>query len=184
MDAKLFRLPTQPNFFAEIGRADPFDANQRQKFSQLPAQSIRFPGYAAPMSDGRLVTDYAAHCESNIPAGRQFPTKHWMQNHAPEIIEISRRVSARRTGAVYAFDPNVVPPPATKVICKPDSCQRIATYAAGGIGLEREGADAPELFGTYSPITGAPALPAHTPLTSRYEGGRNSLRGRVGPALG
>ena len=176
----MFRLPTSPNYYS----ADTVPLIKNREPGQLPSPDSRFPGWAAPMSDGRLVTDYAAHCESSIPAGRQFPTKHWMQNHTPEIIDLSRRIAARRTGAIYAFDPNVVPPPATKVFCKPDSCQRIATHAAGGIGLEREGADAPELFGTYSPITGAPAPAAHTPLTSRYEGGRNSLRGRVGPALG
>jgi len=180
MDAKLFRLPTAPDYYS----ANTVTAYKNRGTPQVPSPDSRFPGWAAPMSDGRLVTDYSAHCETSIPAGHQFPTKRWMQNNTPQIIEMSRQLAARRTGAVYAFDANVVPPPNLKAYCKPDSCKMVVTGAPGGIGLEREGADAPELFGTYSPLEGFPAPAAQTPLTSRYEGGRNSLRGRVGPVFG
>jgi len=178
MDAKLFRVTTTPNYYET--NSVPVINNRTP--SQLPSPDSRFPGWAAPMSDGRLVTDYSAHCESSIPVGKQFPTKHWMQNHATEIINASRQLSATRTGAGFPFDPTVVPPPQTKVFCKPDSCSRVTTHAPGGIGIEREGAVAPELFGTYNPVSGIPAPPAKISLTSQYEGGRNSIRGLIGPS--
>ena len=179
MDAKLFRLPTQPNFFAEIGRADPFDASQRQKFSQLPAQSIRFPGYAAPMSDARLVTSYQNHCSQNIPTGRQFATKEWMTHNAVDIIGITRDRAAKQTGAIYGLDKTVVPPPVGYVNCTRSDCTRTATNAPGGIGMEREPSEVPELFGTWESSSLLGPQKPNTGLTTFYEGGINTPRGNV-----
>ena len=177
MDARLFRLPTKPNFFTEIGTADPFDISQRQKYSQIPVQSSRFPGYAAPMSDGRLVTSYQNHCSQNIPTGRQFATKEWMTHNATEIIQVIRDRAAKQTGAIYGLDPTVVPPPAVLVKCTHSDCTRTATHAPGGIGNERAPSDVPELFGTWESSSMSPPPKPVTALTTHFEGGINTPRG-------
>jgi len=177
MDARLFRLPTKPNFFAAAATANPFDVHQRQKFSQLPTEDIRFPGWAAPMSDGRLVTNYQNHCSQNIPSGNQFATKEWMTHNATELIQVSRDRNARQTGAIYGLDTSVVPSPASIVECTRSDCTRTATHIGGGIGTERYPNAVPELFGTWeTPATGRVSM-ANVPTTLRYEGGRNTPRG-------
>lgn len=183
MDAKLFRLPTKPNFYTEIATANPFDADQRQKYSQIPTHDSRYPGWAAPMADGRLVTNYQNHCSRNVPAGHQYATKEWMTKSAADIISINRKRYAQQTGAIFSFDRSVVPPAAMKVRCGPDNCERIVTGAPGGIGTEREGCQAPELFGTWDAAADGwmPAPQANIGLTHRYEGGRNTPRGQFGP---
>jgi hypothetical protein len=183
MDARLFRLPTQPNFYAAASTADPFDKGQRQKYSQAPTEDTRFPGYAAPMSDGRLVTSYQNHCSQNIPSGKQFATKKWMTNNASDIIQISRDRAATQTGAIYGVDFSMVPPPVTLVECTRSDCSRMATQKEGGIGVERAPDTPVELFGTWDPrITGVTPKP-NTATTTTYEGGRNTPRGNRGPEL-
>jgi hypothetical protein len=180
MDARLFRLPTEPNFFSNAGTANPFDINQRQKYSQEPTRDIRFPGWAAPMSDGRLVTSYKNHCSQNIPEGKQFATKDWMTHNAEELIRVSRERLAYQTGAIYGLDSSVVPPPAGLVECTRSDCTRTPTMLAGGIGNERAPEEVPELFGTWDPRISAAPRHSNTSITTRYEGGRNTPRG--GPA--
>jgi hypothetical protein len=180
MDARLFRLPTQPNFYTAANTPNPFDINQRQKNTQRPTEDIRFPGWAAPMSDGRLVTSYANHCSQNVAAGKQFGTKDWMTHNAEEIIRVTRERLSYQTGAVYGLDTSVVPPPAGLVDCTRSDCTRTPTHLAGGIGIERAPDALPDLFGTWDPTTfNVPPKP-NTPLTTQYEGGRNTPRG--GPA--
>lgn len=181
MDAKLFRLPTAPNYYQPLQAAAPIDINELAKSQQLPAPNSRFPGWAGQMSDGRLVTNYDPNCESNIPAGRQFPTKEWMQKNADEILFMSRKRSAMITGAIYPLDSTVVPPPNMKAKCSPSGCEFTPTNVPGGIGLEREGADVPELFGTFQFPATSPPPATYIGLTQTFEGGRNSLRGRSGP---
>ena len=176
MDSKLFRLPTNPNFYAAIASADPFDSEQHRQ-SQLPAPDSRFPGWAGKMADGRLVTDYRNNCSQNIPTGSQFATKEWMTKNAVEIIRLGRERMAEQTGSLYGLDPSVVPPPALIVKCKTNDCERHVTNADGGIGTERADAEAPELFGTWTSqaFSGAPKPLLQT--TTRFEGGRNTPRG-------
>lgn len=139
------------------------------------------------MADGRLVTDYEPHCANNIPAGMQFPTKAFMQKRADEIIGLSRRLSAKRMGADYMLDSSVVPGLAEIVSCTRSECTRTRTenidssdagtnmWGGAPIGTGRR-ETVPELFGTYTiPYTIAPT--PRTGYTTRYEGGRNSLRG-------
>jgi DNA-binding transcriptional MocR family regulator len=95
MDSKLFRLPTSPNYYGPLESAPPVDVREIAANQQAPAPDSRFPGWAAPMSDGRLVTNYDPHCASNIPAGKQFPTKAWMQKNSDSIIELSRKAIAK-----------------------------------------------------------------------------------------
>jgi hypothetical protein len=176
MDSKLFRLPTSPNFYSGIASADPFELREQQKRSQLPTSDTRFPGWAAPMSDGRLVTDYASHCSQNIPSRQQFATKEWMTKNAEQIIRVTRERLSQSTGSIYGLDTTVVPPPALIVKCATDDCTRTATNAPGGIGMERADSAAPDLFGTWEYSDIAPTV-QRTPITTTYEGGRNTPRG-------
>lgn len=178
MDSKLFRLPTKPNFYAAIATASPFDFDQRQKHTQLAAVDPRYPGWAGQMADGRLVTSYQNHCSRNVPTGQQFATKEWMTKNAVKLIDLSRQRYAETTGAVYAFDKSVVPPPVAVRSCSRADCGLKETGAAGGIGVERADAAAPPLFGTWEPehpLFGAPK--PSISMTQRYEGGRNTPRG-------
>ena len=178
MDSKLFRLPTNPNFYSGIASANPFNVENQQKRTQLPTADSRFPGWAAPMADGRLVTDYQNHCSQNIPTGQQFGTQEWMTKNAIELMRVARERCAQQTGAIYGLDASIVPPPALIVKCATDDCLRMPTDKVGGIGMERADAPAPELFGTwdYSEWTATAPTPA-VALTSVYEGGRNTPRG-------
>jgi hypothetical protein len=176
MDAKLFRLPTSPNLVRSVASARPADIGQIGKAQHFPAPDARFPGWAGPMADSRLVTDYSSHCSKNIPTGRQYSTKEFMQKNAEDIIALSRRRQAEITGADLPFDTSVVPPPASVIECKPDSCKITATKRLGGIGMERLDA-APDLFGTFQIISPVPAPRPNVSLTRTYEGGRNTPRG-------
>lgn len=175
MDAKLFRLPTKPNFYAGIAAADPFDINQRQKYSQVASPDSRFPGWAAPMSDGRLVTSYQNHCSQNVPTGSQFSTKKWMTHNATDIIQTIRERTAKQNGAIYGLD-NVVPPPVSIVACTRADCTRTPTKMQGGIGVERV-EEVPELFGTWDARITTVAPKPRVAITTVYEGGRNTPRG-------
>lgn len=137
----------------------------------------RFPGWAAPMEDGRLVTDYRPHCNQNIPAGKQFATKEWIQTNTDDIISVSRARYAQMTGAVYAYDKTVEAPPETLVKCDKVDCVFMPSGKADGIGVERLDR-APELFGTYTMTKLIPPAAPHIGLNKRFEGGRNSWRGR------
>ena len=174
MDSKLFRLPTNPNFYANT--PNPFNPDVKGKFSHLPTPDTRYPGFAAQMSDGRLVTDYQPNCSKNVPTGKQFATKEWMTRHGTELIRISRERYAQQNGSGYRLAATV-PPPAVVVQCNADDCSRRVTDAPGGIGVERSGSAAPHLFGTWEPnmVKAAPQTVAG--LTTRFEGGRNTPRG-------
>jgi hypothetical protein len=178
MDAKLFRLPTQPDFYQSIQSASP--VNKIHKAPHIiPAVDSRFPGWAGPMSDGRLVTDYNPQCTKNIPVGKQFPTTLWMQRNADDIIQYSRSRSAIDTGSIFPFDSTVVPPPSSKVSCTRSECKMVSTGINGGIGLARNEETVPELFGTFNSDTLFPTKEQVQNVrgTVNYEGGRNSLRG-------
>jgi len=175
MDAKMFRLPTTPNFYPG---GVPVDVRTIAAGQEAPAPDSRFPGWAAPMSDARLVTNYQPHCSANIPAGKQFPTKAFMQQRASEIIDYNRKVFAERMGADRPFDDSVEAPPALRSKCTKSGCTLEETGFSSGIGMERAGAACPELFGTFAPTAGSyRAAVSHTSLTMRQEGGRNSVRG-------
>lgn len=178
MDAKLFRLPTTPNFYAAAQATNPFDVESRGAYSQLAAPNSRYPGYAAPMSDARLVTDYRNHCSRNVPAGKQFATKEWMTTNALNLIELSRKRQADAAGAIYGADPSTVPPPVATVDCSAFECRVTKTEAPGGIGTERASTATPALFGTWEPLVRTKDAPKpFLALTSVYEGGRNTPRG-------
>jgi hypothetical protein len=184
MDPKLFRLPTSPNYY-EHDAAAPITIGRLAKGQALPAADSRFPGYPAQMEDGRLVTNYEPRCVDNIPAGQQFPTKRFMQRNGDSLIEMSRRISAKRMGADFMFDTTVVPPLAEVVSCTRSACKRTANYGSPDEGANPYGGapigtgrhePVPELFGTYTVPYSTPP-PPKIKYTTQYEGGRNSLRG-------
>lgn len=177
------RSTTQPNLFY----TPPYGAAYRlgMRSAKAPAKTLepavdnRYPAFAAQMQDGRLVTDYRNHCSRNIPAGSQFATKQWMVSHGEDIIRMSRQRQAEWTGAALGLA-NTVPPPADIVHSTPFNSEVMATGAAAGIGVIRADAAAPDLFGTF---TVAPSMAEtrankkNIATTTKYEGGRNSLRG-------
>ena len=170
MDSKMFRLPTAPNFYKSTAPVD-----IRQHSHSIPAPDSRFPGWPAPMSDARLVTDYMPHCSKNIPANKQYPTTVWMQKHGDEIIDFARKRAAETMGGMYEYDSSVVPNAVAVVQCTKSECSRHTTEAPGGIGIERHDG-VPELFGTYSIQSMESPKSVHM-FTTHYEGGRNSKRG-------
>ncbi len=183
MDAYGFARPTYPDLFARQPMGTEFRIAQRvtdppTKVIQ-PAQDNRYPAYAAPMEDGRLVTDYRNHCSRNVPAGAQFSTKQWMVHHSDDIIRLSRFRQAEWTGASLGTA-NTVPPPADIAHSTPFTNDIMPTNAPAGIGLERADAKAPELFGTYTinPSDRESRInKKNIATTTKYEGGRNSIRG-------
>jgi hypothetical protein len=145
-----------------------------------PARDNRYPAYAAPLEDGRLVTDYRPQCTKNIRPGQQFYTKMWMVHHATDVIHESRQRQVEWTGASLPLA-NTVPPPAAIVHSTPFYSEVNATNMNNGIGVERANTPAPELFGTfwYDPtISELQNNRKNIAVTTRYEGGRNSVRGK------
>jgi hypothetical protein len=172
MDSQMFRLPSAPNLYRPTA---PVDIRTMAKNQSVAAPNSRYPGWPAPMSDARLVTDYSPHCSHNIPAGRQFPTKVWMQKNTDAIIQSARIQTAYSMGGVHLYASNVVPPPTEVASCSRSECSRSATGAPGGIGLERR-EPVPELFGTYSLPFTPEVGQAGQMLTQVEEGGRNTRR--------
>ena len=176
MDSKLFRLPQTPNYYAAQTSAAPWKESVLRSRAGAPAEDARFPGWAAPMSDGRLVTDYRPHCETNIPVAAQQNTRIWIQQNTDEIIRVSRDRMSELTGMANAVDSSIVPPPAVVVKCSTAGCEMKQTGAELGIGVERADATAPLLFGTWQVQNLEPATAPHVSLTRKYEGGRNTPR--------
>jgi hypothetical protein len=186
MDSQFFRVATQPNYYHGLSSYQAERLANKTTVSSRntqPSMDSRFPGWAAPMADGRLVTDYRPHCNQNIPAGKQFATKEWIQTNTDDVIAISRARYAQATGAIYAFDNTVEAPPQSLVKCNKVECVFMPANTQDGIGVERVYDRAPALFGTYQlPKMRAPV--AHVGLNQKFEGGRNSWRGREFDPMG
>lgn len=183
METNPFTPNTYPNLFERtlLDQRVPRVSSFIPVKETSPARDIRYPAYAAPMSDGRYLTDYRPQCSKNITTGQQFNTKRWMIEHANDIMNESRRRHAEGSGASLLMS-NTVPPPATRVYSTPFESEIQRTNLINGIGVERANAAAPDLFGTYSfepTIAELQANQKHIQVTTRYEGGRNSIRGRI-----
>jgi len=178
-----FSKNTYPNLYHNLPFGTEYKAAQKAYVAPAkqiyPARDNRYPAYAGPMEDGRLVTDYRPHCASNIRPGNQYNTKLWIVNHAEEIIGESRRRQVEWSGASLAMA-NTVPPPADIVHSNPFYSEVNATNIRNGVGVERANTPCPQLFGTF---TYEPTMSEirnnrkDIGLTSYYEGGRNSPRG-------
>ena len=111
------------------------------------APDSRFRAYAAPMSDGRLVTDYRQACVGRAPPGTQLAVKQWSIHNTDEIIRLSRLRQVQNTGQALGTASTELPP-AVLQQCSTDSCSIRPTGARAGLGLERTDV-APSLFGTF-----------------------------------
>lgn len=148
-----------------------------------PAPDSRYPAYAALMSDARLVTDYRSKCEKNVPVGQQFATHQFMVHNANALIEESRKRQAIWNGALFGLAATQ-PPPATVQRCDADGCRFEGNRDIFGLGIERASEPLPALFGTFETDPGMTERAKdvrRVALTTRYEGGRNSMRGIEGP---
>jgi len=178
MDDEGYRLPQSPWFFSRPSKhhvAQQARAAAVPKKSTAPTQDSRYAGWAAPMNDGRLVTDYRPQCEANIPTGMQFATKSFLQNHAEELMHMSRQRQVEQSGAALPYN-SIVTMPANKYVkCDTTQCYT-KDGAEKGLGTERA-ESVPELFGTFSPKYASSAAPSQPTLTRAYEGGRNTPRG-------
>lgn len=179
-----FSRNTAPHLFSNPPMGTGYHEAHRATFGTTkettPARDVRYPAYAATMSDGRLVTDYRPQCTKNIRAGSQFHTKHWMIQHASEIMDESRRRLAEWTGATLPMA-NTVPPPVAIVHSTPFASELQPTGLSQGIGMERSNSTAPPLFGTFEYEPTMAELRANRKeiqLTTYMEGGRNSVRGK------
>jgi hypothetical protein len=185
-DGKGFRYTSTPDYYAfRPSQTEVIKEANRQRVGTTketePARDVRYPAFAGPMSDGRLVTDYRPKCSKNITVGAQFDTKLWMQHNAVNIIETSRRRHVEWTGASIP-QPDLAPPPANAIRADADTVDVIDTGLPGGLGIQRANDYAPELFGTFSYMATPTELDnnkSRIMLTTFYEGGRNTPRGRV-----
>jgi len=177
MDRKGFRLRGEPDLVIQPSRTivDQETMREIEATKTVPAPDNRFRAYAAPMADGRLVTDYRDRCVTRAPPGTQFSVKNWTVHNTDRIIETSRFRQVQSTGQSLGLA-NTVPPPAVIQSCGTDRCTIDATGYSGGLGIER--ADkAPPLFGTFSFPPDEETLSRNqtfTALNKTIEYGRNT----------
>jgi hypothetical protein len=151
----------------------------------MPTPDSRYPDYAAPMEDGRLVTDYRPNCSTRAPYGHQNATKAWLVENSQDVINVGRMRQAEYTGAIYGA-PFRGPAPAAVQTCSVYGCSYSEGNPGGsaaGVGVERANSVAPDLPGTFDPrpFYGALQKPTqHTALNRRNEGGRNAALGYAG----
>jgi hypothetical protein len=183
LDQPGFMRDTRPNLYHNPPFGTEYRADTKAYIPPVkdvyPARDNRYPAYAGPMQDARLVTDYRPQCSKNIRPAAQFNTKLWLINHADEVMDESRKRQVEWTGASLTMA-NTVPPPADVVHSTPFYSEVNPTNFKNGIGVERANAPAPMLFGTftYEPtMTEIRNNRKNIALTSYYEGGRNSPRG-------
>jgi len=177
MDLNGFREAQSPWFFTQPA-TEIIEIKNRSivapQKNNLPTQDARYPGWAAPMADGRQGTDYRANCEANITTGMQFASRRFMQRNADELIVLARKRQADAMGAGQSYDSSTVMPPEAYVTCDTGKCM-ISQGNSRGVGLVRR-ERLPELFGTFAesmPSRGRPAKPS---FTQKEEGGRNTRR--------
>jgi hypothetical protein len=178
-----FSRDTRPNLYHNPPFGTEYNAAQKAYVPPgkdvYPARDNRYPAYAGPMQDARLVTDYRPQCTKNIRPAIQFNTKLWLINHTDDVIDESRRRQVEWTGASLAMA-NTVPPPANIVHSNTFYSEVNPTGLQNGIGVERANTPCPGLFGTFSYEPTMDEIRnnrKNIALTSHYEGGRNSPRG-------
>jgi hypothetical protein len=186
MDANQFRKPTMPDLRAKVNGQKTENIAVAREMPPIvtgPVEDPRFGGYGAVMADGRLITDYRTHCEYNYsPSKYGESVRLWLQRNAEGVIQVTRDRQAKRVGAQYRKAPTVPPFQQTNK-CNEFQCGFDYNPDRRAIGLGRiEGC--PELFGTWGePLREMPA-PTHVGVTTTFEGGRNTPRGRTFQKLG
>jgi len=186
MDSQLFRKETENPFRKSSSKAA-FDLIARQIDNPskitVPIDDVRYPNYAAPMEDGRIITDYQPHCSFNVVEPKYGNSvREFLQHNATAIVQVSRKRQAEIAGAQFHKAPTVEGP---KMIqrCNEYDCTFITSDYPNSIGLARS-EPVPALFGTFSAPTQEAPDSLKPPITTVYEGGRNSLRGRQFTPLG
>ena len=185
MDSKQFRKPTLPRFGPVLnGNLMEMTVEKVDVPSKTtePTADQRYPNYAAPMSDGRLITDYKSQCSANIVSSEYVNSmRSWFQNNADALIQVSRKRQADRAGANYKMA-ETVPPSREIQQCDIFDCKKATNAQKESIGLDRV-ERVPNLFGTFSDY-GYNAPASLSLLTTKFEGGRNTPRGRSFTPLG
>jgi hypothetical protein len=181
MDLNGFNKLTLPNYFKMLPAGTEYKEAKRMEVGKTlePAQDSRYPAYAGVMADGHFVTDYRPHCNYNLPPGTQFTTKQWMVHHTDTIVNLSRQRMAEWSGSSLPLA-KTVPPPAVLVYSSPFENELLNTNYKEGLGVERTGAKAVPLFGTYvlpSTASERKRNVKNIGLTETGQGGRNTRRG-------
>ena len=155
LPATIKQWPVKPTEFAPLTEPDyrrlsesTVSQNAVAASHQLPTDDVRYPWFSAQMTDSRYVTDYRPRCAANVPCGSQNKTREWMMHNASEIIDVSRKRMAERSG--YA-DIYKVPrmPEEYRTICDAYQCQRTPATSGGWAIGEGRPNSVPALFGTY-----------------------------------
>jgi hypothetical protein len=178
MDIKGFRKAQSPWFFSQPPTSlveTRATESAVPKKTTHPTQDNRFPGWAAPMQDGRLTTDYRSQCELNIPTGMQFASRRFMQRNATDIIEKARYRLSEATGAGLPYNAATDMPASSYIQCDAFQCS-VIPGCKNGVGMVRR-EPVPEVFGTFSQSHPSILKPAEPILTDKQEGGRNTVRG-------
>jgi hypothetical protein len=139
------------------------------------APDSRFRAYAAPLADGRLVTDYRQACVTRAPPGENFAVKQWTVHNTDDIIRISRERQVQDTGHALGTA-NTELPGLMIQKCAPNGCSFYPTNARNGLGLERS-EPVPSLFGTFDFAPSAATIAKDrefTSLNKTVEYGRNT----------
>lgn len=150
MDSKGFRIIGEPDLVRQPSRrvVDQETMREIEATKTVPAPDNRFRAYAAPLEDGRLVTDYRDKCVTRAPPGTQFAVKNWTVHNTDEIIHISRLRQVQNTGQALGTAATELPP-AQIQSCSVGGCSVYPSGHPGGVGLERLD-KAPPLFGTFT----------------------------------
>ena len=179
MDSQRFQKATLPTFKPVINK-NVLEMAVKNVETPLkstdPVPDMRYPEYASIMYDGRLATDYKSHCANNTASSEYGNSiRAWFQHNADGVIQVSRKRQAERAGA-YFYKAATVPEARQLQQCDQFECKFQRNKNSTSIGLERvEGV--PSLFGTFGePINSKPVSREY--LTTNFEGGRNTPRGR------
>lgn len=176
MDSKGFRLNTYSEIIHQPSWSQIKQETTRESEATktTPAPDARYSSYAAPMEDGRLVTDYRQACVSRAAPGTQFAVKQWNIHNAEQIARISRSRQIQNTGQALGTAKTALPAAAYQQ-CNTERCN-FYKGSPDGVGLERI-EPTPPLFGTYTfppDMNTISKNKVHIGLTRLNEYGRNT----------
>ena len=177
MDSKGFRLNDHSEIIHQPSSRIVRQESLREidAIKTIPAPDSRYSAYAAPMEDGRLVTDYRQACVSRATPGTQYAVKQWTIHNTDEIVNISRLRQVQNTGQALGGAKTELPP-ASYQQCGTEKCHFYSSGNPDGLGLERI-EPTPELFGTFTFPPDMNTLSKnknHVELTRFNEYGRNT----------
>lgn len=177
MDSKGFRLKGEPDLVVQpSNRILNQEVNREINATKTcSAPDNRFRAYAAPLADGRLVTDYRQSCVTRAPPGEQFAVKNWSVHNTDDIIRITRERQVQDTGHSLGTAQTELPPLMIQK-CSPNGCGFYPVNLSGGLGIERS-EPVPNLFGTFDFAPSAATMTRDrefTALNTTVQFGRNT----------